>query len=242
MKMKILVSSRPAINRNLDFRSWQRVPNIKPVPVDSLSKDNRTMISNNIMYTNNPSTSLTIRNLCVLLAYYLITPSIVTAAANICFTTKDELKAAIDLYYEDDCTNNSNCTNAFQQSFGYPMNEWCVGNVTDMSNLFDGLGEFDEDISKWDTGRVTTMEKVRFFLYTNSRILFVMLLLQLLSRYIVPRLVRYVHLQKNENPQFIFFLFNIPHNISDVLVCLFLQLGHFQMGYILRHEYGIYVW
>ena len=45
------------------------------------------------------------------------------------------------------------------------MNEWCVGNVTDMSNLFDGLGEFDEDISKWDTGRVTTMEKVSFFLY-----------------------------------------------------------------------------
>lgn len=43
------------------------------------------------------------------------------------------------------------------------MNEWCVGNVTDMSNLFDGLGEFDEDISKWDTGRVTTMEKVSFF-------------------------------------------------------------------------------
>lgn len=121
------------------------------------------MISNNIMHTNNPSTSLAIRCLCVLLAYYLITPSIVTAAANICFTTKDELKAAIDLYYEDDCTNNSNCTNAFQQSFGYPMNEWCVGNVTDMSNLFDGLGEFDEDISKWDTGRVTTMEKVSFF-------------------------------------------------------------------------------
>ena len=138
------------------------------------------MISNNSMYTNNPSTSLAIRCLCVLLAYYLIIPSIVTAAANICFTTKDELKAAIDLYYEDDCTNNSNCTNAFQQSFGYPMNEWCVGNVTDMSNLFDGLGEFDEDISKWDTGRVTTMEKVSFFLYTN--LLLFASYLQLLSR------------------------------------------------------------
>ena len=136
------------------------------------------MISNNIMHTNNPSTSLAIRCLCVLLAYYL-TPSIVTAAANICFTTKDELKAAIDLYYEDDCTNNSNCTNAFQQSFGYPMNEWCVGNVTDMSNLFDGLGEFDEDISKWDTGRVTTMEKVSF-LYTN--LLLFASYLQLLSK------------------------------------------------------------
>ena len=60
------------------------------------------------------------------------------------------------------------------------MNEWCVGNVTDMSNLFDGLGEFDEDISKWDTGRVTTMEKVSFFLYTN--LLLFASYLQLLSR------------------------------------------------------------
>ena len=79
---------------------------------------------------------------------------------NHCFEDRDELKAAIDLYVEDDCTNNLNCTQAFQDSsIGYPMNTWCTSLVTDFSNLFDGMGTFNEDISRWDTSNVTTMNK-----------------------------------------------------------------------------------
>lgn len=56
------------------------------------------------------------------------------SAANYCFPTRDELKAAIDLYIDDDCANiTSNCSTYFvASSIGYPMNDWCTSNVTDM--------------------------------------------------------------------------------------------------------------
>ena len=83
-----------------------------------------------------------------------------STATQHCFEDRDELKAAIDLYVADDCTNNSNCTQAFQDSsIGFPMNTWCTSLVTDFSNLFDGIGTFNEDISRWDTSNVTTMTK-----------------------------------------------------------------------------------
>ena len=37
------------------------------------------------------------------------------------------------------------------------MNSWCVGDVTDMSWLFNGMATFNEDISGWDTSNVETM-------------------------------------------------------------------------------------
>ena len=98
----------------------------------------------------------------LLLSFYLTTTTYYVNAqqTNHCFEDRDELKAAIDLYVADDCTNNSNCTQAFtDSSIGYPMNTWCTSLVTDFSNLFDGMGTFNEDISRWDTSNVTTMAK-----------------------------------------------------------------------------------
>ena len=43
------------------------------------------------------------------------------------------------------------------QTYGWPMNSWCVGDVTDMSWLFNGMATFNEDISGWDTSNVETM-------------------------------------------------------------------------------------
>ena len=116
-------------------------------------------------------------NLLILLSFYLTTTTHYYANAqqqtNHCFEDRDELKAAIDLYVADDCTNNSNCTQAFQDSsIGFPMNTWCTSLVTDFSNLFDGMGTFNEDISRWDTSNVTTMEKtfwVRSFCVVSQR-------------------------------------------------------------------------
>ena len=34
-----------------------------------------------------------------------------------------------------------------KRTYGWPMNEWCVGNVDDMQLLFVGKREFNEDIS-----------------------------------------------------------------------------------------------
>ena len=104
-------------------------------------------------------------NLLILLSFYLTTTTTYyvnaqSTATQHCFEDRDELKAAIDLYVEDDCTNNLNCTQAFQDSsIGFPMNTWCTSLVTDFSNLFDGMGTFNEDISRWDTSNVTTMNK-----------------------------------------------------------------------------------
>ena len=103
-------------------------------------------------------------NLLILLSFYFTTTTKYYVNAqqqsNHCFEDRDELKAAIDLYVADDCTNNSNCTQAFQDSsIGFPMNTWCTSLVTDFSNLFDGMGTFNEDISRWDTSNVTTMTK-----------------------------------------------------------------------------------
>ena len=38
------------------------------------------------------------------------------------------------------------------------MNSWCVGNVKDMSGLFQDMDTFNENINGWDTSSVTNME------------------------------------------------------------------------------------
>eukprot|EP00985_Skeletonema_marinoi_P007400 scaffold3244_cov151-Skeletonema_marinoi.AAC.5 len=69
-----------------------------------------------------------------------------------CFTTRDELKAAVDKYFQGDWGT------ADSSKYGWPIGSWCVGNnVTDMSELFELLSTFDEDISGWNVGQVTDM-------------------------------------------------------------------------------------
>ena len=68
------------------------------------------------------------------------------------------LYQAVRDYAEQDCANKNNC--AVGQTYGWPMNSWCVGSVTDMSNLFEGMSTFNENISGWDTSSVTTMNRM----------------------------------------------------------------------------------
>ena len=63
-------------------------------------------------------------------------------------TTKAELKTAVGEY-------NANVT-AAEDTYG-PINNWDVSGITDMSYLFDKLGNFNADISSWNTSSVTTM-------------------------------------------------------------------------------------
>jgi len=65
------------------------------------------------------------------------------------------LYTAVRSYIYQDCANNQQCPIA--QTYGWPMNSWCVGNVKDMSSLFSYMSTFNEDINGWNTSSVTSM-------------------------------------------------------------------------------------
>ena len=56
--------------------------------------------------------------------------------------TNASLRAAVKEYFEDKA--------ACERRHG-KMNTWDVGRVTDMSRLFEGRHDFNEDIGAWDT-------------------------------------------------------------------------------------------
>ena len=107
----------------------------------------------------------------LLVALIFLGPSFIqlAAAGNQCFGADDSgglygiLYNAVRDYMSQDCANNKNC--AVAQTYGWPMNSWCVGDVTDMHSLFstnpilsyDIMATFNEDISGWDTSSATDM-------------------------------------------------------------------------------------
>eukprot|EP00964_Phaeocystis_antarctica_P055512 scaffold32656_cov108-Phaeocystis_antarctica.AAC.3 len=67
------------------------------------------------------------------------------------FTTKASLKTAVQAY-------NANPTAAIA-TYG-PIADWDVSAITDMSELFYNLRNFNADISNWDTSVVTNMDSM----------------------------------------------------------------------------------
>jgi len=77
-----------------------------------------------------------------------------------CFSADDGgengiLYNAVRSYVSQDCANDDECEIA--QTYGWPMNSWCVGNIKDMSSLFSNMDTFNEDINGWNTSSATTM-------------------------------------------------------------------------------------
>ena len=70
------------------------------------------------------------------------------APAPYAFADKSSLQTAAQEYTADAA--------AATDTYG-PIASWDVSAVTDMSDLFDGLGQFNADISSWDTSSVTDM-------------------------------------------------------------------------------------
>ena len=55
------------------------------------------------------------------------------------------------------------CNDPVQAEAQYgPIEEWLVGEVTDMHELFEGMDEFNKDISRWNVGNVTNMRRMFF--------------------------------------------------------------------------------
>ena len=69
---------------------------------------------------------------------------------------------AVRLYVSQDCANDEECE--IGQTYGWPMNSWCVGNVKDMSYLFYEMDTFNEEINGWNTSSVTDMS----FMFFNA--------------------------------------------------------------------------
>ena len=74
-----------------------------------------------------------------------------------CFQSKLELQKAIGSYVEGNATN-------VKLKYGPKISNWCVRRLTDMSYLLrdsisdpDKLSNFDEDLSKWNVGKVRNM-------------------------------------------------------------------------------------
>ena len=65
------------------------------------------------------------------------------------FTTRTELKTAVDLWESDRA--------AALATYG-EINTWDVSQVTDMSELFEDKTTFNDDISNWDVSIVTNMK------------------------------------------------------------------------------------
>ena len=75
-------------------------------------------------------------------------PALMGATPSGTFTTKASLQTAVQAY-------NAN-PDAATATYG-SIAGWDVSMITDMSNLFDELTNFNADISSWDTSKVTTM-------------------------------------------------------------------------------------
>jgi surface protein len=77
-----------------------------------------------------------------------------------CFADRNELKAAVDRYVKDVCSAVATLCRDLSDEYGWPIKYWCVGKVTDMSDLFKDLSTFNEDISGWEVGKVTNMRSM----------------------------------------------------------------------------------
>ena len=64
------------------------------------------------------------------------------------FSDRTALKIAVDLWASDEASAIA--------TYGQ-INTWCTGNVTNMSELFYALYDFDDDISAWNVSNVTDM-------------------------------------------------------------------------------------
>ena len=72
-----------------------------------------------------------------------------------CFPNKTTLQTAVNHYISQRCNTNSEC--AVGTTWGWPIGDWCVDLVTDMSGMFEYASSFNKDISGCDVSSVTSM-------------------------------------------------------------------------------------
>lgn len=81
-----------------------------------------------------------------------------------CFQDRDELKSAVDLYIDTNCSEEAggDCE-LLSEKYGSPIGTWCISNVTSLHELFSGKSSFNEDLNQWDTSSVTSLYQTFLF-------------------------------------------------------------------------------
>ena len=99
------------------------------------------------------SNSLTMRDCSTVVINDPTSPPTVAPSPSPCFTSKAELQQAIDDYIN--CGDDTDCKASL--GYGYPIGNWCTGQVTDMAEIFRYKSTFNEPLTNWDTSKVTSM-------------------------------------------------------------------------------------
>jgi len=75
-----------------------------------------------------------------------VLPRVMVSAAQ-CFVSTTELYDAVSTYLED-----SSSSSAVAQTYGWPINSWCVSQISDFSKVFSDPAArfFDESLNQWD--------------------------------------------------------------------------------------------
>ena len=71
----------------------------------------------------------------------------------ITFTDNNEMREAVKIFTGNDDLAKQQIVNKYGD-----ISKWDVGNVTDMNKMFNNCSNFNSDISKWDVGNVTDMD------------------------------------------------------------------------------------
>lgn len=69
-----------------------------------------------------------------------------------CFEDSEELREAVEEYIA-----NSTRYTTVAQHYGWPINEWCVSQISDFSNLFANQRKFKDSIADWDVSQAVNM-------------------------------------------------------------------------------------
>lgn len=69
-----------------------------------------------------------------------------------CFESTAELRAAVRSYLQDNSSDTS-----LAQTYGHPINAWCVDRLTDFSSVFYNT-VFNEPINQWNVSRATSFD------------------------------------------------------------------------------------